>query len=95
MIEFDAVKNFYPPYLRENALYHKYILKEYILIMILDFLSSSSYVKKLAFIDGTSIRLTRGIDRFSEDLDFDCKDFHESDFNNMTDDVFIFCKKVE
>lgn len=93
MISLDIVKNYYPPYLRENAGFYKYILKEYILLMILDFLSSSSYVKKIAFIGGTSLRLIRGIDRFSEDIDFDCKNFPESDFIDMSNDVVHFLQR--
>ena len=30
--------------------------------------------QNIAFIGGTSLRLIKKIDRFSEDLDFDCKD---------------------
>lgn len=93
MISLDILRNYYPPYLRENAGAQKYILKEYILLMILDFLSSSTYVKNIAFIGGTSLRLTKGIDRFSEDLDFDCKNFSESDFIDMSNDVVIFLQR--
>lgn len=93
MISLDIIKNYYPPYLRENAGFYKYIVKEYILLMILDFLSSSSYVKKIAFIGGTSLRLIRGIDRFSEDLDFDCKDFSERDFIDMSNDVVHYLQR--
>ena len=39
---------------------------------------------------GTSLRLVKGIDRFSEDLDFDCKDLGEKEFREMTDDVLAF-----
>jgi len=93
MIPLDIIKNYYPPYLRENAGFHKYLLKEYILLMILDFLSSSSYVSRISFIGGTSLRLIRGIDRFSEDLDFDCKNFSENDFLDMTNDVVHFLQR--
>ena len=31
---------------------------------------------KIFFIGGTNLRLVKGIDRFSEDLDFDCKNFY-------------------
>lgn len=47
----------------------------------------------MSFIGGTSLRLTKGIDRFSEDLDFDCKDFPESAFNNMTGDIVNFLRR--
>jgi hypothetical protein len=42
MIQLDTIKNFYPPPLRDNALLWKYMLKEYIPIMILDYLSGQA-----------------------------------------------------
>ena len=35
----------------------------------------------------------KGINRFSEDIGFDCKDFSGDDFNKMTDEVLIFLKR--
>lgn len=70
MISLEAIKNFFPAYLQNNAWAHKHLLKEYIQLMILDYLSSTPYIRKLIFIGGTCIRLTKGIDRFSEYLDF-------------------------
>jgi len=61
--------------------------------MILNFLSSSKYVKKIAFIGGTNLRLLKGIDRFSEDLDFDCKDFSIEEFVEMSQSVLTFLKR--
>lgn len=61
--------------------------------MILDFLSSSPYIQKVTFIDGTNLRLVKGIDRFSEDLDFDCKNFSQEDFTKMTDEVLTFLQR--
>ena len=71
MLNFEQIKNYFPPQIRENPAHNKYILKEYIQLMILNFLSSSKYVKKIAFIGDTNLRLLKGIDRFSEDLDFE------------------------
>lgn len=79
--------------MRENAALQKYMLKEYVQLLVLDFLSVSAYVRQIAFIGGTSLRLVKGIDRFSEDLDFDCKDFSESAFSAMTDDVLQFLQR--
>ena len=61
--------------------------------MILDFLSSTSYIRKMAFIGGTNLRLVKGIDRFSEDLDFDCKNMTKEEFMAMTDDVLVFLQR--
>ncbi|MCK9626641.1 MAG: nucleotidyl transferase AbiEii/AbiGii toxin family protein [Bacteroidales bacterium] len=32
----------------------------------------------MTFIGGTNLRFVKGIDRFSEDLDFDCKDLSKA-----------------
>jgi predicted nucleotidyltransferase component of viral defense system len=74
-------------------MYHKYLLKEYVLLLILDHLSATSYIRKLVFIGGTSIRLIKGIDRFSEDIDFDCKNFSRDEFREMTDNIVKFLGK--
>lgn len=90
MIDMNQVRAYFPPYIRENANHDKHMLKEYIQLMILDYLSSTPYIRKLSFIGGTHLRLVKGIDRFSEDLDFDCKDMDREEFMQMTDDVLVF-----
>ncbi len=90
MIQIEAIRNFFPSVLHENALFDKYLLKEYIQLLILDYLSSTPYIRKISFIGGTSIRLIKGIDRFSEDLDFDCKVLSKEEFTGMTDDILKF-----
>lgn len=92
MIQIEAIKLFYPPVLRNNTLLNKHILKEYIQLMILDYLSTTAYIRKITFIGGTSIRLIKGIDRFSEDLDFDCKALSQEEFTTMTDDILYFLR---
>lgn len=93
MIELNFINGFYPPYIASNASLQKHLLKEYIQLMVLDYLASTEYVRKLAFIGGTNLRLVKGIDRFSEDLDFDCKQMSEQDFVEMTDAVISFLQK--
>lgn len=90
MIDIDQIRGYFPAAVRDNAAFYKHMLKEYIQLMILDFISSSPYAGKLCFIGGTSLRLVHGIDRFSEDLDFDCKDMTAEDFKAMTDNVLAF-----
>lgn len=75
MLNLEQIQNYFSPQIRENPAHRKYIIKEYIQLMILNFLATSKFAKKIAFIGGTNLRLVKGIDRFSEDLDFDCKDF--------------------
>ncbi|MCE5348191.1 MAG: nucleotidyl transferase AbiEii/AbiGii toxin family protein [Bacteroidales bacterium] len=93
MIQPDTIRNFYPAELRDNAVFSKYLIKEYIQLMILDYLSATEYIRKIVFIGGTNLRLVKGIDRFSEDLDFDCKDLTNEGFIEMTNSVLLFLKR--
>jgi len=90
MIQLEQIKNYFPVGLRDNITFQKYMLKEYLQLLILDFLSTTSYVRKITFIGGTNLRLVKGIDRFSEDLDFDCKELSKEEFMEMTDAVLQF-----
>ena len=92
MIDLNYINNYYLAAIASNAAFQKHILKEYIQLMVLDYLATTQYLSKLAFIGGTNLRLIKGIDRFSEDLDFDCKDLSEQDFVDMTDKVIAFLK---
>ena len=92
MIDLELLKGYYPYQLRENPDYHRYMIKEYIQLMVLDYLATTSYIRKIVFIGGTNLRLVKGIDRFSEDLDFDCKDLSKDEFMKMTDDIFVFLR---
>ncbi|MEI6456943.1 MAG: nucleotidyl transferase AbiEii/AbiGii toxin family protein [bacterium] len=93
MIRPEQIRGFFPPSLREEPAFQKYMLKEYIQLLILDYLSNTEYVKSLVLIGGTNLRLIGGIDRFSEDLDFDCKNFSQKDFTMMTDELLVFLKR--
>jgi len=48
MIDLQQIKNYFPVEIRENSLFKKYMLKEYIQLLILDFLSSSAYIEKIS-----------------------------------------------
>lgn len=93
MIPIDLIKNYFPVGMRDNASFQKYMIKEYLQLLILDFLSTTPYIRKIIFIGGTNIRLIKGIDRFSEDLDFDCTALSEEEFMEMTDLVLQFLKR--
>lgn len=93
MIQFDMIRNFFPAPLHDNVRFRKYMLMEYIQLMILDYLSATPWIRKITFIGGTSIRLIKGIDRFSEDLDFDCKDLNEQEFMEMTNGIIRFLQR--
>ncbi len=90
MIQLEIIKNYFPERWRDNALYQKFMLKEYLQLLILDFLSTTPYIRKITFIGGTNLRLVKGIDRFSEDLDFDCKALSKDEFMEMTDAILQF-----
>lgn len=93
MISIEQIKNFYPSTISGNAAFLKFMLKEYLQLLVLDYLSTTPHVRKMTFIGGTNLRLTKGIDRFSEDLDFDCKALSEEEFLNMSDDVLLFLQR--
>jgi predicted nucleotidyltransferase component of viral defense system len=93
MLELTAIKNFFPAALHDNVFFQKHMLKEYLQLLILDYLSATPYIRKIAFIGGTSIRLIKGIDRFSEDLDFDCKAFSKEEFMAMTEGILQFLRR--
>ena len=86
MIQIEQIRNYY----RDNSISDKHILKEYLQLMIMDYLSSTPYLQKISFIGGTNLRLVKGIDRFSEDLDFDCKELSKEEFVEMTDGIIQF-----
>lgn len=92
MIQLEMIKPFFSPQIRNNPAFGKYMLKEYIQVLMLDYLSNTPAIRKLDFIGGTHLRLIKGIDRFSEDLDFDCKAFSKTAFMEMTDGVVRFLR---
>lgn len=87
MIDLEYIRSFFPPKIAKESRFDRYMLKEYLQLMILDYLATTPYINKVSFIGGTNLRLIQGIDRFSEDLDFDCKDLTEEEFMVMTDSV--------
>ena len=92
MIGIEYIRDFFPPAIARESRFDRYMLKEYLQLLILDHLATTPYFGKLTFIGGTNLRLIQGIDRFSEDLDFDCKDLTEADFMAMTDSVVQYLR---
>jgi len=93
MISIDHIKSFYPSEMSGNTLFLKHILKEYIQLIVLDYLATTVYARKIIFIGGTNLRLVKGIDRFSEDLDFDCRDLGRQEFIAMSEDVMTYLRR--
>ena len=92
MLDLQNIRAFYPGF-PESPDTDIQLYKEYLELMVLDFLSSHSLIGKLTFIGGTALRLLRQIDRFSEDLDFDCKNLSQEEFASLTDDVVRFLRR--
>ena len=84
MIPLDSIRSLFPAELRTPA-FARHVLKEYVECLALDWISRSPWGRQLAFIGGTCLRLTMDIDRFSEDLDFDCKGLDADAFRSFTD----------
>ena len=93
MIDLQYIRNFYPATIGGNPHFDRLILKEYMQLLILDYIQTSKYAPLLVFIGGTCLRHVYGIDRFSEDLDFDCKQLTQEDFMAMTDDVITYLQR--
>lgn len=89
MISFESIKGFFPEELRSGQ-FAKHILKEYVECLALEWIARSQWAPKLTFIGGTNLRLTKGIDRFSEDLDFDCKGLEPEEFMRFTDALVAY-----
>lgn len=91
MITFEQIKTWFPDNLRKKQ-YSRFLYREYFQYLILDHLANTPFAEKISFIGGTSLRLIYGINRFSEDLDFDNKKLTRAEFILMTDSVVRFLK---
>ena len=87
MISFNEIKSFFADSLRRNPYHFEYMLKEYFHYRILEIIFSSEYASMLSLIGGTNLRILHHIQRFSEDLDFDCFQLSREEFLQLTDKV--------
>ncbi|MBR6588812.1 MAG: nucleotidyl transferase AbiEii/AbiGii toxin family protein [Kiritimatiellae bacterium] len=92
MIALESIKGFFPEELRAGQ-FAKHILKEYVECLALEWIARSQWAPRLTFIGGTNLRLTKDIDRFSEDLDFDCKDLEPEEFVRFTDALIAHLRR--
>ena len=69
------------------------ILREYLQVKILDMIYKEKISTQLYFVGGTSLRLLRGLDRFSEDLDFDYEKYSQKDIILLMESVYTDLKK--
>lgn len=92
MMALESIRGFFPENLRGRQ-FDRHLLKEYVECLALEWLSKSEWASHLTFIGGTNLRLLKGIDRFSEDLDFDCKELTREDFVSMTDGLIAYLRR--
>jgi len=92
MTDLQQISAFYPDSVRKLPNFKFFALKENIILQCLEWLSSSRWIGKITFIGGTNLRLTKGIRRFSEDIDFDCKNLSGEDFRKMTDALIVYLR---
>ncbi len=69
MMPFEHLRTYYPDHI--PAAFKVHVIKEYLQSLLLNRISKSGFARELVFIGGTSLRFCHGLDRFSEDLDFD------------------------
>ena len=87
MISLEEIKSFFADSLRKNPSHFEYMLKEYFHYRMLDIIFSGEYASKMSFIGGTNLRILHHIQRFSEDIDFDCFNLSREEFMHLTDRV--------
>ncbi|OFY66046.1 MAG: hypothetical protein A3H98_11625, partial [Bacteroidetes bacterium RIFCSPLOWO2_02_FULL_36_8] len=92
MLTIKQITSYFPVHLHSKDKL-RYVLREYLLYKALQFLSDTTFVKHVCFIGGTNLRLIHGINRFSEDLDFDIKNFDRKEFIGMTDSLINYFNK--
>jgi predicted nucleotidyltransferase component of viral defense system len=93
MISFEEIKSFFSEGIRKNPSHYEYMLKEYFHYRILDLVFSNEHASKLSFIGGTNLRILHQIQRFSEDLDFDCFSLSREEFMSLSDMVLDRLRK--
>jgi predicted nucleotidyltransferase component of viral defense system len=82
-------KEFFRKYAKEKNIpwQDKNILLEYLQTQILKVLSLSVYNDSISFLGGTCLRFAYGINRFSEDLDFDLIKKEKFNVNDLMIDI--------
>ncbi|MBU4022894.1 nucleotidyl transferase AbiEii/AbiGii toxin family protein [Patescibacteria group bacterium] len=71
------------------------LIREYLQCKIISYLYEQSTTEKLSFIGGTSLRILRNIDRFSEDLDFDNLGLSYKEIKGLFRNIFVDFQKED
>lgn len=69
------------------------IIREVLQAKILEFLYSQKESANFYFVGGTSLRIIRGLDRFSEDLDFDIKNLTQQEIGDVISKIALSLQK--
>jgi predicted nucleotidyltransferase component of viral defense system len=77
MLSIEEIKKQYPSDIHK---FERGLLREYLQYLILEIIYNSNISNKLSFLGGTCLRIVHGIQRFSEDLDFDNKGLNSKEF---------------
>lgn len=82
-------KDFFKKYTQEKNIpwQERNVLLEYLQMQILKALSLSKFSEKVSFLGGTCLRFAHGINRFSEDLDFDLIMKEDFDSKELLSDI--------
>lgn len=86
MISFKQLQEHFPN-TPKNKLFVQHMVKEYLQIIILGKLYKTATAPDIIFIGGTSLRFCYGLDRFSEDLDFDYMGNDREDLREIFDNI--------
>lgn len=92
MLDFERIRNIFPKEIGGESKFYKYIVREYLQLMILDYLFYTPFYNKVVLIGGANLRIIQEIDRFTEDIDFDCRNLSREDFVSMTNDIALYLK---
>jgi hypothetical protein len=57
MIDIEYIRSFFPSAIAHESRFDRYMLKEYLQLLILDHLATTHYINKVSFIGGTNLRL--------------------------------------
>jgi len=84
MLNFSEIKSQYNSSLH---VFERGILREYLQYLILSIIFSHPNANKLSFLGGTALRIVYGLQRFSEDIDFDNKNLTFEEFKDIANFV--------
>lgn len=69
------------------------LIREYLQSKIISYLYNQPKSEKFSFIGGTSLRILKNLDRFSEDLDFDNLELSYQEIKRLFTKIFLDFKK--